>query len=140
MSKKKLRVYFPNYQLRHKNYPGCRKGISFNYKGVSFETKMSFGATETQKVALNWAASHNTPPVICVTHEAPKKPDQATFHNPLDLFERHQWYLPYAMVIATLECLGEEELRKIKIYFCDVQLHEDNAHVDYKGTCVVSIK
>ncbi|MDP3794606.1 MAG: hypothetical protein Q8R13_01610 [bacterium] len=137
---KKVSTYFPNYQLRRGTDPVRPKEIWFQHAGIYFTTKMSlFGATETQKVALRWAA-YSTPPVICVKHEAPVAPDRKGFSDPSEL---HRTYYPYAMAIATLECLGEETPRKIKIYFCDMELHEENAfahtHLRSKGTYTVPV-
>ncbi len=137
---KKVSTYFPNYQLKRGSDPVRLKEILFWHAGIYFATKMRFfGATETQKVALRWAADH-TPPIICVEHEAPVAPDRESFGDPNEL---HRAYYPYAMAIATLECLGEETPRKIKIYFCNVELHEENAfahtHSRSKGTYTVPL-
>lgn len=139
---KKASMYFPNYQLRYGTDPvlSSREIVFPPYAGVYFTTKTPlFGATETQKAALRWAA-WNTPPVICVKHEAPVAPDRDGFSDPNEL---HRTYDPYAMAIVTLECLGEEAPRKIKIYFCDVELHEENAfvktHSKAKGVYIVAL-
>ncbi|MEK7480849.1 MAG: hypothetical protein AAB604_01970 [Patescibacteria group bacterium] len=137
---KKASTYFPNYQLRRGIDPVRSREISFPHAGIYFIMKMPFfGATETQKAALQWAA-WNMPPVICVKHEAPVAPDRNGFSDPGEL---HRTYYPYAMVIATLECLGEEMPRKIKIYFCDVELHEENQfqhkHSRNKGVYIVAL-
>lgn len=137
---KKVSAYYPSYQLRHGSFQVRPRDIFFSHAGISFVTKVPlFGATETQKVALSWA-NCSTPPVICVKHEAPTAPDKKSFRDPVEL---HRTYYPYAMAIVTLECLGEATPRKIKIYFCDMALHEDNAfghtHTKSKGTYTVPL-
>jgi hypothetical protein len=132
-------TYSPDYQLR-RECPGIGKN-AFAYQDVYFVPKVSlFGATESQKVALRWAASHRTPPVIRMVHERPETPDKKWFRDPQEL---RCSYDPYAMVTVTLECLGEKTSRKIKIYFCNVEYHESNAHrQDHsksKGTYVVPL-
>lgn len=121
----KVSTYFPNYQLRPRG-SSLRPGSTyFNHDDTYFVVKVPiFGATETQKAALRWA-SFKTPPVICVSHEKPGDPDIGPFGDPS---ENHRTYTPYAMAIATLECLGEKTPRRVKVYFCDIELHEDNAY------------
>src|SRR5436309_701150 len=83
---KKTSTYFPNYQLRHRTDEVYSKENFFEYAGIYFTTKMPlFGATETQKAALDWAF-YNTPPVICVKHEAPTEPDMTYFRDRSDLY------------------------------------------------------
>ena len=128
--------------MRPLNYIKRSAEIGFNFGGAYLVTRNPFfGVTETQKRALQWASWH-TPPVICVEHKQPTAPDRDSFYDPNEL---HRSYQPYAMVVATIRCLGEEEKpRKIKIYFCDVELHEDNAygsrHIAYKDTYIVPVE
>lgn len=135
---KKTSMYFPNYQLQREE--ADIKQIWFSYAGIYFIAKTPFfGATKTQKTALKWAA-WKTPPVICVKHKAPITPDKDVFRDP---YELHRAYYPYAMAIAILECLGEETSRKIKIYFCNAELHEDSQfthkHLKFKSTYIVPL-
>lgn len=132
---KKTSTYYPNYQLRYRT-DVTSKSIWFTHAGIYFVTKLPlFGATETHKEALKWA-QNSIPPVICVKHEALVASDRRMFCDPREL---HRSFAPYAMAIATIYCLGEESPRKIKIYFCDIELHEDNVHVKSKGTYIVPI-
>lgn len=115
--------------------------ITFTFGGANLVTKAPFfGATETQKEALHWA-SYSTPPVICVEHERPVAPDKEPFYDPND---GHRYLCPYAMAMATIKCLGEEKPRKIKIYFCDAHLYENNvynkADIWYKIAWVVPLE
>ena len=123
---KKASTYFPNYRLLRKKDRVSQNTIIFEHAGIYFTTKTPLlGATETQKIAMKWAELE-TPPVICVRHEAPTAPDKEVFAYPGQ--DLHIHIFPYAMVVATLEGLGEDKPRRIKIYFCDQELHEDNAH------------
>ena len=111
-----IKKYFPAYQI---NSSGGRNEheAGFRYGDVYFVTKLPlFGATETQKAAVVWA-SWSKPPVMWVTHEKPAKPDRECFNEPGDACRQ---YHPYAMTIATLQCLGEAVVRRAKIYFCNV--------------------
>jgi len=110
------RKYSPAYQI---NSSGGRNEheVGFRYGDVYFVTKLPlFGATETQKAAVVWA-SWSKAPVMWVTHEKPAKPDREWFNQPDDACRQ---YKPYAMAIATLQCLGEKATRRVKIYFCNV--------------------
>lgn len=121
----KVKVFYPNYQMRPTSYMPRSSEIAFSYGGALLVTRQPFfGATETAKEALQWA-SHSTPPVICVEHERPTAPDKGGFYDPND---GHRNLVPYAMVTATIKCLGEKQPRKIKIYFCDAHLCENNAY------------
>ncbi len=122
----KQAVFHPNYQLHvEPKYRTCSRELRFRHGNVTFITKTPlFGASETQKAALEWA-SQSTPPVICVKHGKPTAPDKGPFGCPHD---PHRHYSPYAMAIATLECLGETTPRTIKIYFCDGSVHQEDSH------------
>jgi hypothetical protein len=115
---KKIRKYFPNYQINSSGAGGPQE-TGFRFGDVYFVTKWPlFGATETQKAAIEWA-SWSKPPVMWVSHEKPTSPDRDRFCDPRDQC-RH--YKPYAMAIATLQCLGETTERKVKIYFCNLHV------------------
>jgi len=137
----KVRVFYPKYQLRqHCCDLVSERSVKFRYHNVLFVTSVPFfGATETQKAVLEWA-SWRTPPVICIKHEKPIASDREVFQDPNEL---HRIFSPYAMAIATLECLGEEKPRQIKVYFCTIALHEHNEHhkIDShsQGTFVVPL-
>lgn len=138
---KKQSVYYPSYQLRPTNYRPRSSEIPFFLKhdGVYFVTKKPFFATETVKAVLDWA-SYSTPPVVFVSHEKPVASDRGGFSDPNEL---HRHYYPYAMSVATIACLGEVCSRIVKVYFCDVELHEENLHATkherYKGAYVMAI-
>ncbi len=127
---KKIRTYFPNYQLGT-DLEGIGRdddAIWFHHQGTYFICRTPMlGMTKTQKCALwhfMWK-SPNNPPVISISHEKPTEPDlpKKFFRDPKEL---HYHYRPYAMAIATVQLMGEETPRKIKVYFCDFELHEEN--------------
>ena len=123
---KKTSTYFPNYQLRTdlKGMVHDDNTLWFCHQNTYFLCRIPMlGMTETQKHALwyfMWKA-----PVISILHERPTEPDlpKQFFTDPKEL---HRHYCPYAMAIATVQLMGEETPRRIKIYFCDVELHEEN--------------
>lgn len=120
------RTYFPNYQLQRKDDRTIRNKMSFEHDGTIFTIKAPlFGATKTQKFALEWAVENKMPPIISVRHDAPTAPDKKSLTYPGQ--DLHFQIYPYAMVFVTLECLGEDRPRGIKIYFCDEVIHYDNA-------------
>jgi hypothetical protein len=118
----KIRKYFPNYRLGRFGDSTIRSReivfIRMYEKIYFFAQTPLFGATKTQNAVLNWACL-NTPPVVSIWHEPPNKPDLEQFRP--DPHWLHMVYIPYAMTIATLDCLGEDTPRRIKVYFCDVQ-------------------
>lgn len=118
----KTSTFFPKYQLGHL----CARSAHsccFRHLGMHFVTKCpAFGMTETQKSALQWA-HHVTPPVVCISHEAPSAPDRQFIKDPN---RANRVFKPYAMALATIECLGEPTPRQIKVYFCHIDLHESN--------------
>lgn len=137
---KKISTFFPNYRLNPESPSAHLNKICFKYTEVHFVAKIPlFGITETQKKALEWA-HYKTPPVISISHGKTTKPDLEAFCDQKSL---HHHYQPYAMVTVDLKCIGEENPRKIKIYFCDVTYHEDNLsgyhHSEFKGTWIVPI-
>lgn len=137
----KISKYFPSYKLgaSRPNSTKC-PGARFEYRGTAFTTDFPmFGVTETQKAVMRWAWN-KTPPVISVSHERPVTYVGEERFWPNDL---HQTYFPYAMAIATLECLGELEPRRVKVYFCNVVYHveqgETKIHTEHKGVHVVPV-
>jgi hypothetical protein len=135
MSQKSSRKYFPNYQIRRNSCFADSGLIEFQYGGVFFTTKMPlFGATQTQKAIMQWASLHDVPPVISVWHEAPVASDRAPFHP--DLHWLHKSYAPYAMAMATLDCLGEAEPRRVKVYFCNSANWDPDTKTMFHGKAV----
>ncbi len=123
----KIRTFFPKYQLRARDRDFCsKKALVFrNREGASFLTTIPlFGITETQKVILEWLKRHEAPPVISVSHGKLTAPDRGSFPQADEL---HRWYFPYAMAVAMAHCLGETVPRTLKVYFCNVELHESAA-------------
>lgn len=113
---KEVRKYFPEYRINSSGGSGLPE-VDFRYGGVYFVARLPlFGATETQKAVVEWA-SWSLPPVMWVSHKKPTSPDRDWFNDPS---EPCRQYTPYAMAIATLQCLGETATRRVKIYFCDV--------------------
>ena len=123
----KISKWFPSYRLGNPNPKSTRMpGAMFEHQGTTFTTDFPmFGVTETQKAALRWAWDKKTPPVVSISHEKPITHIDDVWSNPEDL---HQTYYPYAMAIATIECLGEEQSRTVRVYFCNVVYHIDNFH------------
>lgn len=101
-----------------------------------------FGITETQKEVLRHLWWQGTPPVISISHESPVKPDQEFLRFPGR--DPHHTYRPYAMAVATVECLGQAS-RKFKVYFCNVEVHQDATwntpavHGKYKEARILEI-
>lgn len=143
---KKVSTFFPGYQLREFRDQEYTFGKTLTFRdreGTPFSTKTPMlGMTETQKVVLNWLWWKNAPPVISVSHEKPTAPDKAPFADPKEL---HRSFCPYAMAVATVQCLGEARPRILKVYFCDVELHEGArpnipaTHSRSKGTYVIAV-
>lgn len=144
---KKVSVFYPKYRLL--TLPGDRlaenKVVFRGPQGEEFVAELlMFGVTQTQKVALKWLSWQRPllPPVVSISHQKPTAPDKGPFRNPDEL---HRHYTPYAMAVATAELLGEKKPRNLKIYFCDVELHEAAKwntvaiHSKHKGTYVVWI-
>ena len=140
---KKISTYFPNYQLRT-DLEGLVLGdntIWFRHQDTYFLCRIPMlGMTKTQKCALRWFMWKV--PVISISHERPTEPDRPKqfFTDPDEL---HRHYCPYAMAVARVKLMGEETPRKIKIYFCDVELHEENQfqhkHSRGKGVYIVAL-
>ena len=130
---RKLSRYFPSYRLCSMSPAYDSRGISFPHAGFFFATKLPyFGVTEAQKAALRWAAMNKLPPVCSVEHETPVPPDKDGFCDPNDL---HRSFHAYATAVVTLHCLGEGTPRRIRIYFCNVELHEENANIRVHSRC-----
>lgn len=139
-------VFYPRYELRNQECGLKEFGktkFTFDFEGKPFSTRIPmFGITETQKVVLRNMWWEKTPPVMSISHEKPGVPDKRAFRDPEEL---HTTYNPYAMSIATVQCLGEVKLRKVKVYFCNIELHEGATwntpatHSKFKGTFVVSL-
>lgn len=126
----KTTIYHPKYQLRaEEGSPLYEMTASFPYNGIFFLTTIKrgfWGLTETQRSVLQWASwQGKTPPVMSIKHGKPGKPDRKSFVDPNEL---HRVFYPYAMNFAELICLGENKPRKVKVYFCEAELHEDNAY------------
>jgi len=138
----RIRKYFPNYQINSREGRNEHEA-GFRYGEVYFVAKLPlFGATKTQKTVIQWA-SQRTPPVMWVEHESPTCPDRGdSFNDPTEPCSR---YIPYAMALATLQCLGEKTTRKVKIYFCNVHLSIHQAKkgwlydVDRKGFFAIEV-
>lgn len=120
---KKVSTYFPTYQLR-----GAVSGdelVFCDQEGNSFSTKIPvLGMTETQKFALKVMCWRAMPPVVSISHRKPDTLDPRKDQFP-DPKEPHRTYFPYAVVTATVQCLGEEGARELKMCFCNVEYHED---------------
>ena len=126
--------------MRHASNGGFSGLIELKHGDAFFTTKLPlFGATETQKRVIEWASWHNLPPIMSVQHGKPTSPDKKSFTDPNEF---HRTYYPYAMAVAMVEYLGDPAPREVKVYFCDVELHEENyyAHIHSRsnGSFIVS--
>lgn len=113
----KIRKFYPEYRLGRGDELVSNRTATFYFGGVFYTTSLPlFGATETQKAVIRWATATLTPPVMSVSHDAPRSSDVDKIHpNPQWL---HLRYFPYAMTDAEVHCLGESAPRKVRVYFC----------------------
>ena len=124
----KTSTYFPWYQMRPE-IDGKRlrqSHVYFRYRDLYFIGKIPLlGITETQKSVLQYLSGRSNPPVISISHEAPRKPDSSEGHfNDPETLYRH--FYPYSVAIANVQVMGEETPRRFKVYFCNLEYHEEN--------------
>lgn len=136
----KVSAYYPQYSLDGKHQ--AKRTLIFKHNGIFFRWKVPFfGPTQTQREAMDWAYGRTLPPVILVRHESPASVKNKCFVDP---YEPHRTYYPYAVSVAVIHCVGEENPRTLNVYFCNIELHEHGAdrHVDtrHQGVYVEEIK
>ena len=140
----KISTFRPKYEIGRPEFDAMRHGeIVFLHDGVRFITKKPrFGLTETQKVAMDWVQfdAGISSPITCIEHKSPMEPDTKGF---CDSNDAHVWYHPYAMAVVAIYCLDDSLSQKIKVYFCNREVHEDNAfgktHSSSKGVYIVPL-
>lgn len=137
---KKVSTCFPSYQLRDKRIDG-RNVVWFVEKDRFYVCWFPIlGMTVTQEQVLRMLAAQRTAPVVSISHEKPVSVSGPDFGDPQD---NHITYRPYAVTIATVEVLNEKVPRKYRVCFCDISLHESNAHNvahnDSRGVYIIAL-
>jgi len=137
----KTSTFFPSYTLRSNLDEASPHVLArFYFQGTKFLWKgQLLGMTETQKTVMLRLGHGEYPPVISCSHRRPIEPDQETIRDPNEI---HRWYFPYAMAEVTIQFMGETEPRKIKVYFCNGELHEDSdrhVHCRFRETYIVGL-
>jgi hypothetical protein len=132
----KIKKYYPNYQLKDEGSTS-NNVIRFKHGNVYYEVKESlFGATKNQKALLKNV--YGVPPVMYVECGSPTKPDVDSLPSRELCVHRHI----VSMVHGTIHCLGEDNPRKVKVYFCNEHTKENNptAPVDaWSKTVIVKL-